>query len=212
MTKYRLMTNYFSFILDWVTSLKRDILPGKTNNCGIINKMCCNKNVDITKLAATGIIIFDERTGSNKHGCDCSQAESHPLQTSLNSYTIYMHYSIINGMIYSFLFHFPKSMLKYLCPPSFLPNYWMDEPLRVTAGAGTRDCKRKLKLKGNRFELRGEERPAPAWAAWDTKNGCLFWWTEWGWAGPHWGRLVYIFTAWYRLPSDRYRTLDAFTD
>lgn len=34
----------------------------------------------------------------------------------------------------------------------------MDEPLGVTAGAGTRDCKRKLKLKGNRFELRGEER------------------------------------------------------
>lgn len=140
MTKYRLMTNYFSFILDWVTSLKRDILPGKTNNCGIINKMCCNKNVDITKLAATGIIIFDERTGSNKHGCDCSQAESHPLQTSLNSYTIYMHYSIINGMIYSFLFHFPKSMLKYLCPPplSFQIIEWMSpSEWRQGRGLGT---------------------------------------------------------------------------
>ena len=34
----------------------------------------------------------------------------------------------------------------------------MDEPLRVTAWAGTLDCKRKLKLKGNRFELRGETR------------------------------------------------------
>ena len=37
----------------------------------------------------------------------------------------------------------------------------MDEPLVVTAGAGTRDCKRKLKLKGNRFELRGEDLRLP---------------------------------------------------
>ena len=31
----------------------------------------------------------------------------------------------------------------------------------MTAWAGTRDCKRKLKLKGNRFELRGEDPRLP---------------------------------------------------
>ena len=38
------------------------------------------------------------------------------------------------------------------------------EHLKVTAGVGTWDCKRKLKLKGNRFEQRGEELRLPGLA------------------------------------------------
>ena len=45
--------------------MKGDVLPGKTNNCGIIYKMYCNKFVNLTKHAATIILFNDKREGSN---------------------------------------------------------------------------------------------------------------------------------------------------
>ena len=106
--------------------------------------------------------------------------------------------------IYSLWFHFLTLVLKcwqqgenFLCPSKLLNGgAWSLSEWRQG------DCKRKLKLKGNRFALTELRRwpGLPGLPAIQRTVVCSGGGQR-GWAGqgrPHWGRLVNIFTAWYR--------------
>ena len=89
------------------------------------------------------------------------------------------------------------------------------EPLRVTAGG----LQAKVETKGK--QVCSDWAAEMAWAAWaarDTKNGCLFWWRTagLGWAGQASlgtsRKYFHCLIPGHRIVIRRYRTLNAFTD
>ena len=135
-----------------------------------------------------------------------------------------MHYSIINSMlcIYSLWFHFLTLVLKcwqqgenFICPSKLLNGgAWSLSEWRQGRG-----LQAKVETKGK--QVCSDWAAEMAWAAWaarDTKNGCLFWWRTagLGWAGQASlgtsRKYFHCLIPGHRIVIRRYRTLNAFTD